>query len=80
MDINTIKFDKEAKAKQPEYGTEEYKNQVETIKMRLDDVKDLIEKDQKLIGQVLMMFIFDMEYHRAAICQAEKEWKRDNLV
>ena len=58
----------------PEYGTQEYKNQVETIKKFLQETKDIKESE---IQQILMMFILDTSYSRAAICQAEKEFKKE---
>jgi len=60
----------------PEYGTEAYKNQVDTIKKQLTA---LVKEDKILsINQLIMMFILDTNYSRAAICQAEKEWKKEN--
>lgn len=64
----------------PEYGTPEYQNQIKIIKMRLSDVKDMIFADKGAINHVLLMFILDHEYSRAAICQAEKEWKKEHSL
>lgn len=72
----------------PDYGTSAYKNQVETIKMRLRDVDSLVKKQCEIpltgsaekcivVGKVAMMFIQDPEYSRAAICQALNEWKQE---
>jgi hypothetical protein len=61
----------------PAYGTEEYLNQVKTIIARIEDVADLGEK---AIQQTVFMFISDSSYSRAAICQAEKEARRNNVV
>jgi len=41
----------------PQPETSEYNNQIETIKMRLDDVKDLIQEDQDYFNRVLMLFV-----------------------
>lgn len=72
----------------PNYGTPEYKKQVETIKMRLRDVQDLV-KEQCIVpltspaerciivGKVAMMFIKDTSYSRGAICRAVKEWTQE---
>lgn len=57
-----------------------YKEQVETIKLRLSDVEDLVRKDPKVIEKVLIMFILDPSYDRSAICLAEKEWKKDHNI
>lgn len=62
----------------PEYGTEVYKNQVDTIKKQLSFW--VIEDKGFSVGQVIMMFILDISYSRAAICQAEKEWKKENEI
>ena len=60
----------------PEYGTEKYKNQVETIKKFLNSVKDMGEH---VVQETLVMFMIDTSYSRAAICQAEKEFKKEQL-
>jgi hypothetical protein len=57
-------------ARGPVYGTKEYLDQVATIKARILDVADL---GKAAIDQVMMIFIVDDSYSRAAICQAEKE-------
>lgn len=60
----------------PAFGTDEYKEQVETIKMRIEDVFDLGES---AIQKTLMMFLMDTSYSRAAISHAEKEWRRNKV-
>lgn len=49
------------------------KNQIKTIKTVL---KNSVEKEED-IPKVLMMFIVDMSFERAAICQAEKEFRQE---
>lgn len=51
----------------------EYKDQIETIKKALRTVETKEE-----YGTVLWMYASDKSFHRGAICQAIKEWEREN--
>lgn len=53
----------------PEYGTPEYKQQVEMIVAQLKDVE--MRPDE--LPQFLSLYIFDTSIARAAICEAEKK-------
>lgn len=59
----------------PEYGSQEYKNQVETIFKIISTTDCIIDE----LPRFLLPFIMDMEYHRAAICEAEKRLKREHF-
>lgn len=56
----------------PEYGTEKYKSQVDTIVCGLGSVP--MYKDE--LSSFLMMYILDESFSRAAICEAEKIIRR----
>jgi hypothetical protein len=51
----------------------EYSEQVKTIKKTLHTVETKEE-----YGTVLWMYAIDLSYDRGAICQAIKEWEREN--
>lgn len=51
----------------------EFREQVKTVKKQLSTVEN-----KKDYFTVLWMFIMDKSYHRGAICQAIKEWEREN--
>jgi len=51
----------------------DYQDQVETIKKTLRTVET-----KKEYGTVLWMYALDKSYNRGAICQAIKEWEREN--
>lgn len=54
---------------QPEWGTERYKRQVDTIYTQFTTSS----LEQEHLSSFLMMFIMDKSYNRAAICEAEKK-------
>lgn len=53
----------------PDYGSEEYKEQVEQIVLALGNQGFTEEK----LDGFLMMFILNHSYSRAAICEARKK-------
>lgn len=57
----------------PKWGTERYKRQVETICKQF--LTSALEEAH--LAQFLMMFILDMSYNRAAICEAEKKIRKE---
>lgn len=59
----------------PDFGTSEYKDQVERIVKGLTDVE--MAPDE--LPQFLMMWILDPNYSRAAICEAEKILRRNKF-
>jgi len=50
-----------------------YEEQIKTIKKTLQTVETKEE-----YGTVLWMYALDLSYDRGAICQAFKEWEREN--
>ena len=61
----------------PKQGTDEYKNQVETIKGFVSRVWSL---GKDAVNSALLIFVLDTSYSRAAICQAESEVRREKEV
>lgn len=57
--------------KAPEYGTEEYKKQVDEIYSILLNA-DITENE---LSGALVLWILDLRYSRAAICEAEHNYK-----
>lgn len=53
----------------PAYGSDEYKQQIETIYAQFVSTAFPIE----MLGRFLLLFIFDETYSRPAICEAEKK-------
>ncbi len=58
----------------PEYGTDAYKQQVETIRTVIGGAA----ADMKEAERMSMLYIMDTSFSRAAICQALKEVKTEN--
>ena len=54
-------------SKQPAYGTEKYKEQVETISKVCCEAPD-----HKTADQMVLLYVLDLEYNRAAISEALK--------
>ncbi|MDD5589068.1 MAG: hypothetical protein PHP92_03390 [Candidatus Nanoarchaeia archaeon] len=54
---------------QPEYGSEKYKEQVESIFTMVSNTDCKMSE----LDKFLMPFILDMDYHRGAICEARKK-------
>ena len=57
----------------PEYGTEKYYDQVDRVKKFLSSV------EEENIESALMLFILDPKFSRSAICQAEKEVRKERF-
>lgn len=56
----------------PEYGTDGYKEQINTITTALRDVP----MEESELPSFLMLYIMDRSFSRAAICEAEKNIRR----
>lgn len=54
-------------SKQPAYGTEKYYEQVETIAKVCCEAPD-----RKTANQMVLLYVLDLEYHRAAISEGIK--------
>ena len=60
---------------QPQPGTQEYRNQVENIVKGVSYLMPESPSESDL-SRLFLMYVMDMSYHRAAICEAMKFVKR----
>ena len=60
---------------QSEYGTEQYKKQVDAIYTAISTSDFEAEE----LDQALMLYIMDMSYHRAAISEARKRLMKEHF-
>ena len=68
-------MDLRAAVKQPEYGSDDYKNQVLTM-YKVISTSDCTRDE---VDKFLMPYIMDMSYHRAAIAEARKRLLREHF-
>lgn len=62
---------------EPEYGTPKYKEQVDRILTALTGSG--VTEDKQIDG-IMLLYAMDMSYSRAAICEAEKRYRREVLA
>ena len=66
-----LKYANLDKSEQPQPGDERYNRQVETI-FKVCSSAD----NYKMAEQMSLMYVLDMSYHRAAICEALKKLEK----